>query len=406
MIPILLVAPRPEVSVLIGTATGGALVEIPGPVPNEAAGVLALAPVQGPFEVVLLDGTSGRVKEALHLAADFDRAHPDLSIVLIADQDEVSTTAAMRAGVRDIVVPDAPVEEVRVVLDRALRTARNRARSLASSTDGTTAEAPHGRLIGVVSPKGGVGKTTVSTNLAVGLARSEPGSTVLVDLDLQFGDVASALGLDPEYTLTDAIRGRGTDDSLILKTYLSEHSTGLFVLCGPQGPADADDMRGEDIRAVLVLLATEFRYVIVDTAPGLLEHTLTALDRATDLIFVTGLDVPGVRGLRKELDTLDSLSMMSASRQVIVNFTDKHAGMSVKDVERAIGGLVELSLPRHKRVLTSVNQGVPLLQGDDKDPASKALRELVRRYLPATAAKERPRGLMGRHRNFSAAAAL
>ncbi|MBA2696313.1 MAG: AAA family ATPase [Actinobacteria bacterium] len=401
---ILLVAPRPEVSALIGTATGGAVAEIPGPVPNDPARVLALSPTQGHLEVVLLDATSGRVREALHLAAAFDRAHPDLSVLLIADQDSVSTTAAMRAGVRDVLAPDTPLEEVRVVLDRALQVARTRALHRTGAAESNGNSPPFGRLIGVVSPKGGVGKTTVATNLAVGLAQCEQGSTVLVDLDLQFGDVASALGLEPEYCLPDAIRGRGMEDSLILKTYLTEHSSGLYVLCGPQGPAEADEVRSEDVRALLDILAGEFRYVVVDTAPGLLEHTLTALDRSTDLVFVTGMDVPGVRGLRKELDTLDSLSMMSASRQVIVNLDDKQAGMTVLDVEAAIGGRVALSLPRHKSVLTSVNQGVPLLTAKGKDPVSKGLRDLVQGYLPAAAVKKQSRWLMGRHRNMSAAA--
>ncbi len=87
-------------------------------------------------------------------------------------------------------------------------------------------------MITVVSPKGGVGKTTVSTNLAVGLAGAAPQSTVVVDLDIQFGDVATALALTPEYTLPDAVHGRASEDTMVLKTFLTQHPSGLYAVCG------------------------------------------------------------------------------------------------------------------------------------------------------------------------------
>lgn len=258
------------------------------------------------------------------------------------------------------------------------------------------APAPHlyGRVISVVSPKGGVGKTTVATNLAVGLAKAAPGSTVLVDLDVQFGDVATALNLRPEYTLPDMVHGPASTDPMLLKTYLTQHETGLYVICAPPSPAAADTVSGDDVARLLRRLSREFPRVVVDTAPGLSEHTLSALDQTTDPILLTSMDVPGVRGLRTELAVLDELDMFRGSRHVVLNFADPRGGLSVKDVEATIATGVELTLPRSRAVTASINMGVPLLQGRTRDPMAKQLRRLVEAFAPT----DNNRGRRGRHR--------
>jgi pilus assembly protein CpaE len=239
-----------------------------------------------------------------------------------------------------------------------------------------------GKVITIVSPKGGVGKTTVATNVAVGLARTAPHSTVLVDLDIQFGDVASALDLEPEYALPDTVHGPASRDSMVLKTFLTQHDTGLYVICGARTPADSDAISGYDVSQLLTMLASEFRYVVVDTAPGLSDHTLAAMDLTTDLILLTSMDVAGVRGLRKELDALNQLGLVPDSRYVVLNFADTRAGLSVADVEATIGTGVDVRLPRSKAIPTSVNQGLPLLQSGVRDPMTKQLRGLVSRLTP------------------------
>lgn len=264
----------------------------------------------------------------------------------------------------------------------------------ATAADGSQQHSPtsRGRVISVLSPKGGVGKTTVATNLAVGLAKEEPGSTVLVDLDVQFGDVASALNLTPQHSLADTVQGSAGCDTMVLKTFLTQHETGLHVICGVESPAAADAVTADDVSRLLATLAAEFRYVVVDTAPGLLEHTLAALDETTDPLFVTTMDVPGVRGLRKELQTLDDLGMFIGSRYIALNLTGQRSGMSVADVEATIGTGVDLQLPRSKATPVSVNLGIPLLQSGVRDPMTKKLHNLVDHYTG-----RRDRRLRGRH---------
>jgi pilus assembly protein CpaE len=225
-----------------------------------------------------------------------------------------------------------------------------------------------------------VGKTTVATNLAIGLTAGAPQSTVLVDLDVQFGDVASALGLVPEYTLPDAVHGPASEDTMVLKTFLTQHPSGLYAVCGAESPAAGDTVTGEDVTRLLASLAREFRYVVVDTAPGLSEQTLAALDRASDVVMLTSMDVPGVRGLRKELDVLRELAMIPAGRHIVMNFADPKGGLTVRDVEMTIGAGVDVVLPRSKGVPTSTNQGVPILESNRRDPMAKEMRRLVSRF--------------------------
>jgi pilus assembly protein CpaE len=286
--------------------------------------------------------------------------------------------AAMRAGIRDLLAPDADVAEIHAAVERAGNAAASRRRVLRPVSE---TERYAGRVITIASPKGGVGKTTVSTNLAIGLTAAAPQSTVLVDLDVQFGDVASALGLVPEYTLPDAVHGPASEDTMVLKTFLTQHPSGLYAVCGSESPAAGDTVTGEDVTRLLASLAREFRYVVVDTAPGLSEQTLAALDRASDVVMLTSMDVPGVRGLRKELDVLRELAMIPAGRHVVMNFADPKGGLSVRDVETTIGTGVDIVLPRSSAVPATTNQGVPILaSGSKRDPMVKELRRLVSRF--------------------------
>lgn len=368
--------------------------------PSASAQALAELAASAPPEVVVLDGGSD-LDGALALAALVDARCPATSVVLVTERAADVGLAALRAGVRDVLPPDAAVPEIHAVLDRAARAARSRAGStiVAAVTPDVPGDVPagNGRVIGVVSPKGGVGKTTVATNLGVGLARSAQHATVLVDLDVQFGDVASGLNLSPEYTLPDVVHGPACADPLALKTFLTIHETGLYVICGSDSPEDADGISAADVSRLLAMLAREFRYVVVDTAPGLPEHALAAMDQATDLVLVTSMDVPGVRGLRKELETLDGLDMHPDSRHVVLNFAGPGNGMSVRDVEATIGRGVDVLLPTSRAVPVSVNMGVPLLQGTTRDPVAKQLRQLVDRFSPAVAHAPARRG-GGRHR--------
>lgn len=242
-------------------------------------------------------------------------------------------------------------------------------------------------IIAVVAPKGGLGKTTVSTNLAVGLAKLAPKSVVLLDADMQFGDVATALSLAPTYSLPDMVTGAPANDVMVLKTYLTAHQSGFYTVCGSDVPSDGDRVTGDQLSHLIVQLSEVFRFVIVDTAPGLGEHALSALELATDAVFLCDMSVPSARGLRKELAVLNSIGMMPSARHVVLNLAERKSGLSVRDIEATIGVPVDVAIPRSSLVAVSTNKGTPLLQDGGRSAASKALYSLVHRFEPSALMK-------------------
>jgi pilus assembly protein CpaE len=372
-----------ELDSLFDQATGGAYLLVPrddhGDNAEELVGALGAAPLP---DVLVIDATRD-TDAALRLTRGIRAKYPTISVLLISSDAEAVGLPALRAGALDVVHLGAGVDGFRTALDRAVLSQQTFSDPTATNIETSPLPAPAGEVITVVSPKGGVGKTTVSTSLAVGLASIAPDSTVLVDLDVQFGDVANALNLLPEYSLLDTVRGPASKDTIALKTVLSLHSTGLYAICAPDSPAAADTVTVDEITRLLTMLATQFRYVVVDTAPGMPEHTLAALDRTTDLVLLTSMDVPGVRGLRKEIDLLKELAFDIPRRQVVLNLCDPRGGLSVDDVRTTIGTDIDLQIPVSATALTATNQGVPLIMQSSRDPAVRALRDLVDRFSSA-----------------------
>ena len=342
--------------------------------PHEA--VKAIVDASDDPAVVVL-GPKLATPAALALAEGFDVLHPEICVVVVAKPTPRLWEQALRAGVREIIAEDADADELRQSLTRAGAAA---ARRQASSTSAPEVRAPRGRVVTVMSPKGGAGKTTVATNLALRLAESAPGKVAIVDLDLQFGDVASALALGPQATIADAARANGKLDSTSLKVFLEPHPGGLYALVAPHFPAEAEEVSADTVSHVLDILAAEFAYVVVDTGAGLDEYALAAADRSDDLVLVCVTDVPSVRGLRKALDALDLLGMTNPRRHLVLNRSDDKVGLSHRDVAATLGLNIEAALPTSRSVPISVNQGSPVVESDPRSATARALTELAHSF--------------------------
>lgn len=390
-----LISPSPQFAermraAVDGALTGGLHIVATAELPDQPEQLFARLGGAQPDALVLGPGVP--LDGALRLATVFDVRFPAIAVLLAAEGDAELMLQAMRSGIRDVVSPEAEPEQLRVVLQRSVQATEGRRRAesgVEGGRDGGAAgtDGPRGRVIGVFSPKGGVGKTTLATNLAVGLAKATPMGVVIVDLDLQFGDVASGLDLDPEHTVTDAVSAAAARDALVLKAFLTLHPAGLYALCAPKSPVEADAITPEKVGHLLRQLSAQFDYVVVDTAPGLGECTLAALEHCTDGVWVTGMDVPGVRGLRSSLDVLGKLGLLPEVRHLVLNMADTKSGLSVRDVEATVGVPVDVSIPRSRLVAYSTNRGVPVLQAARKDRATAALGQVVDRISPSAKAK-------------------
>jgi len=315
---------------------------------------------------------------ALDLAAATDRDHPGISIVLIAVPTDDLWRDALRAGVRDVIDPD----RIDLELERAIQRAVDRASRVHSQLPATPApddERTAGVIV-VVSPKGGSGKTMVASNLAAQLARTAEGSVALVDLDVQFGDAATALGLVPERSIGQ-LATVPTIDSTTLKVFLTPHEpSGAFVLSGTDSPEEGDAVTPDHARRIVDLLAEDFAYVVVDTPAGLDERTLSAVERATDVLFVATMDVSSIRGLGKEIRVLDRLGLLAGRQQhFVLNRADSRVGLELTDVEAALGMSADARLPSSRSVPVSMNQGRPIVIDSPSSPVARELVKLTQR---------------------------
>jgi pilus assembly protein CpaE len=342
-----------------------------------------------PAVVVLGPGLVDKV--LLRLAQSIDAADTDVEVVLIHN-GSLDADAALAAGVRGLLTKTSDDDAIRAAIGRALVAAeRHLSREVAPPA---SEPAPRGgRVTTVLSPKGGAGKTVLSTNLAVGLASVAPRGVVLVDLDLQFGDVAYALGLKPRHTMYDAVTTPGNLDITTLKVFLTHHSSDLYVLCAPDEPHKGEMVSVEAVQQIVKLLAAEFDHVVVDTAAGLSEHTLAVLDMSSDVVFLADMDVPSVRHLNKVIRAFDRLGMKKARRHFLLNRADARVGMSMLQVATQAGLAVDLEIPLSKQVPVTLNEGKPILLSNPKSPVSRKIWELVERLTGSTQAAIAPQPL-------------
>lgn len=214
-------------------------------------------------------------------------------------------------------------------------------------------------IVTVLAPKGGAGKTAVAVNLSQALAQRGP--VVLVDLDLYFGNVEYALRLRPLARLDDlveVVRASATND---VARFLANYRDGFDVLCSPRGPIEADHLASEAVMSVVDHVIELDRHVVFDTAPGIGEVTLGALERSTHSLLVTCTDVASVQSARKLIGTLRDLRFDEDRLSLVVNRASVSTGLSVDDVEAVLGMSAVAIIPDDERVGESLSMGDPLV---------------------------------------------
>ena len=355
--------------------------------PHSTPDVVASAvTAEDPLVVVVGPGVDEQI--GLPWVEALSRIRQDMSVVVVGDLRTELVVNAMRAGATDVVAPNVSHTELVGTLDRA-RDAATRRRE---STIVEQGERGRGKVLVVLSPKGGAGKTTISTNLAVGLAQElDGGEVALLDLDVQFGDVSHAMNLVPEHHLGDAaLASRNGLDLTTLKIFLTHHRSGAFVLPAPDSLVQAEEVGSDHVKTVLGLLSDHFPMVIVDTSAGIGEHALMALEFATDVLFVASPNTPNIRALRREVEAFELIGLVGGARHLLLNKSEGRGGIGVGEIEGTIGLPVTFQIPRSRGVTVSTDEGMPILEDGGRDPAAKALRELVASFAPGGMHGEKP----------------
>jgi pilus assembly protein CpaE len=235
-----------------------------------------------------------------------------------------------------------------------------------------------------------------ATNLASTFAKHEGKNTLLLDLDLQFGDAAIMLGLEPEKTIYDLVVAPGELDSEKLAGYTTRHGSGLDILPAPLRPEDAELVTEAKLARLLEVARESYDLIVVDTSPFFHGPMLATIDRTDELLLVCGLDVPTLKNVRLSLQTLELLAFPQNRIRVVLNRANSKVGMKPGEVEGALEVKVRFELPSDGKVPLAVNRGTPLVLADDKADYSRAMREMAKGLSPVEAAKVPKRRLFSR----------
>ncbi len=292
-------------------------------------------------------------------------------IVLLAESpDSGMLEEALDAGVADVVVLPQSAERVAFTLRKAVRTPMRQA---------PPAGARRARTITVFSPKGGTGKTVISSSLAAGIAKREGLRTLLLDLDVQFGDAAIMLGLEPARTLHDLVTAPGELDLEKFKGYLTRHAaSGADVLAAPLHPEHGELVTEQKVARLLEVASPDYDVVVVDTSPSFHGPMLSALDRTDVLLLVCTPEVPTLKNVRLGIETLRRLSFPEERMKLVLNRADAGVGVGRAEVEVALDIAVAYEIPNSPYVPAAVNQGTPLTLSSPTFDFSLAVAEISR----------------------------
>ena len=304
---------------------------------------------------------------------------------------------AMLAGAREFLVkPCSGDDLIRSIRHVYRLEASKRALAAAAPAPGTAmlnGKAPEegqsqgGRIITIVSPKGGVGRTSVAANLAVALKLTTQKKVALMDASLYFGDLGVLLNLLSNKTICDLAEHMDDLDADLLNDIMITHSSGVKVLLAPPQPEMAELVTAEHIRRILLQMAASFDYVIVDTWPSFAEAVLTTMDLADDILLVMTLEMTAIRDVRLYLDVVDKLNYPTEKVKLILNRAGSVGGIKVEAVEETLRHKVAVGLTNDgPAMLMAVNQGVPLVISAREHAFSRDVYRLAR--LVAAAPEE------------------
>jgi Flp pilus assembly CpaE family ATPase len=348
------------------------------------------------------------------------RAQPKIVIVLSDNRRKSWSAAQMAAsGASDFLPPNPSRTRLRTKLATALSTAaqlreggvvitervviQNTPPEVSPTRPATT---PLARVFTIASASGGSGKTMVASNLATYLARATAGRVLLIDLDLQFGEIAPSLHLHPQRTIEDLL-----EDPDELSDSLVEHTAGFQALCAPQDVLAGEKIGPDEVTSILEVARRSFDFVVVDTPPALNETCLTVFDQSEKIIITANMDVPSLKNMRRYLETIEKLDVAPDKAALLVNRSDTNIGLDLAGVGQLFPQGFLAVLPVSREIPWATNMGVPLLEAKPKSDISRQLAEGFAKLVPPVAGVEVPwittphaghrKGLLGRKKGHN-----
>jgi pilus assembly protein CpaE len=336
---------------------------------------------------------------------------PNSPIIMMSVHGEAEhLKRAMLAGAREFLVKPFSGDEFATSIKRVHERELVRRQQLQTTSEATAAptqaaaeDAGDHQVLAVFSPKGGVGRTTLATNLALALRRETNQRVALVDANLQFGDVGVLLNLNPKNrSVVDAVEG-GEPDRDIIESVMVDHSTGIRVLLAPPAPEGADLVTSAYLRKIVDMLRETHDWVVVDLPSGLNDHTLGVLDAADQILVVAALEITTIKNVRLFLEVADQLDYERSKIRLVINRSDTSQGIRIGDVEASIRRSIDGTIVSDGRLaVLAVNRGVPFVVSHPESPLARDVIKLARTLAGEGAAatqqtdKAAKRGLFAR----------
>lgn len=344
--------------------------------------------------IVLMD-INMPVLDGLGATEQISLRFPEVMVIMMTVQGELEYIKhAMTVGARDYITKPFSSEDLLSSIKKIYRLEYLK-KNVPESGDKTKVQP---QTVVVFGTKGGVGKTTIATNLAVGLHYVTGKKVVLIDLDLQFGDVAAMLNIFPKQTITELVQDEEPIDEGLVQSYLLPHgSTGINVLPAPTRPQYADLVTSQHVERIIRSLQKKHDYIVIDTPTSFNENVLMALDLASQIQLVLTLDLPSIKNAKLCLEVLEGLGLKDKVR-IILNDACEEYGLRAEDVERTLGLPILCELPPSSKIVTgAINRGTPFVM---LNPTSKIaenmnkLANLVAKKSKGTASAPKKTGLL------------
>lgn len=324
------------------------------------------------IQIPVIDGINATEKITL--------AHPNIGVIIIAaTADSDILKQAMLAGAGDFLYKDQIQEgEIAQAVRRLFLTQKTRSASLGSINMGDKEQKYRPpQVVTIFGAKGGAGKTTLSVNIAAAIARETKRKVALMDLNLQFGDVASYMNIQPRRTIAEFVQERNQWDTQLLNSYLIPHNSGVKILAAPLRPEDAELVTSEQVEKIITILRQSFDYIIIDSPPYISDTLLTALDTSNQIMLAMSMDLPAVKNVKLSLNLLDTLHH-SGKTKLVINRGAKQFGVDIRDVEKTIDFRAAEEVPSDgNTVVNAANKGIPFVLSHPQAPVSKAVQRVA-----------------------------
>jgi len=339
-------------------------------------------------ELVVLD-VEGDPETGVRLAQFMNENNPAQRLVVVGPMLAPELLLGiMRAGAVDYLPKPVAAE--------SLRGAAQRVVAMLGASNGRKPARAVGKLYTFFSAKGGSGSTTVATNAAIVMQQLTGKKTLLVDLDLQLGEVAVTLGMQPRFNFIDLVRNFHRMDAGLLTSYIEQHETGVHVLSAPFQPDQSEEVSGEEIRRILHFLRQHYDFVVVDTSKSFSPATIAAFDQSDVVYVVTTVDLPSLRNIQRGLPMMRRVLRRGNEQiRLIVNRYKPDDLISIEEVEQTLGLKVHWKLSNdYEAVMGSLNSGKPIVL-NGRSAYSLDIRGLASDLAGIVPTDQKRRGLIG-----------